>query len=387
MREYVEILRDFQVIAENPKLQFERFLAEGKKVVGCFPYFCPEELVYAAGMTPFGIWGADIEVTEAKRWCPDFICSILQTALELGIRGAYNGMAAVMIPKLCDSLKCTGANWECAVPGIPVINVAHEQNRKINAGIELTASQFRLISGELARLGGKNASDKDVFDAASLINKRRGALRVFSHLAAEHPEIVSPKERNNVIKSSYFMEAGPFVSMLQELNDILTVLPDSKWEGVRIVSTGIIADSPELLGIMEENNIMIADDQVLHESVSFRENACNSDDPYVGLAKRMAAIEGTSVLYDPRKRRAKELVELVRKASADGVIFVLTKFCDPEEYDYVPVKKLLDENGIPCLLVEVDRQTSGFEQARTAIEAFAGMIRSDRRGRYDFVNS
>jgi len=88
----------------------------------------------------------------------------------------------------------------------------------------------------------------------------------------------------------------------------------------------------------------------------------------------MAHIEGTSVLFDPGKRRASELVEIVRKTSAQAVIYVLTKFCDPDEYDYVPVKKLLDENKIPLLLVEVDRQDTGLEQARTAIEAFSSMI-------------
>ena len=374
MREYTKLLSEFKNVAQNPKAQFERLLQNGEKVIGCMPYFCPEELIYAAGMTPFGIWGGDIEVAESKRFFPAFICSILHTTLELGIRGEYNGMTAVMVPKLCDSLKCMGGNWEYAVPHIPVINVAHAQNRKMDAGIEFTASQYRKVITELAQLGGKTPSNKDISDAIELLNKRRGALRVFSQLASEHPEAVSPSARNNVIKSSYFLEAGPYISMLEELNEALNALPDSDWTGARVVTTGILADSPELLRILEENNISIAGDQVLHESVSFCKNVVVADDPVAALARRMAVIEGGSVLYDPGKQRAKELLKLVRKTSADGVIFILTKFCDPEEYDYVPVKKLLDENGVPCLLVEVDRQTSGLEQARSAVETFSGMI-------------
>ena len=374
MRNHTEILREFTSIAENPKHQFEKLLADGKKVVGCLPYFCPEELVCAAGMIPFGIWGADIEAAESKRWFPAFICSILHTALELGIRGDLDGMTAVMIPKLCDSLKCMGANWERAVPGIPVINVAHAQNRKMDAGIEFTAAQYRAVSGELERLGGKSASDKDVTDATERLNIRRDALREFTRLAALHPDAVSPRQRNCVIKNSYFLEDELYVSMLLELNGILSAMPDSKWDGFRIVTTGVLADHPELLDILEKNKIMIAGDQILHESVSFSVNVQITDDPFIGLAKRMAAIGGASVLYDPGKLRARELLKLVRDTSANGVIFILTKFCDPEEYDYVPVKKLLDENGVPCLLVETDRQTSSYEQARTAIEAFTGML-------------
>ena len=374
MQKYAEILGRFNSIANNPGEQFDRLLADRKRVVGCMTYFCPEELVYAAGMVPFGIWGADMEAAESKRWFPAFICSVLQTALELGIKGAYNGMTAVIIPKLCDSLKCMGANWERAVPGIPVINLTHAQNRRIDAGIEFTASQYRAVLAELINLGGKAADGDDVASAIGLLNKRRGLMRTFVQLATVHPDIVTPGSRNDVIKSSYFMEADSYNSLISELNEALRCLPEPKWDGHRIVTTGILADSPELLRIFKENSIMIAADQVMHESVSFREDVETVGDPFVGLARRVAAIEGASVLYDPGKRRAHELLRLVRSASADGVIFVLTKFCDPEEYDYVPVKKLLEENRVPCLLLEVDRQASGFEQIRSAVEAFTGIL-------------
>ena len=372
-----KLLSDFDSIAKDPKKQLDALLSEGRKVVGCLTCFCPEELIYAAGMTPFGIWGADMETIESKRWFPAFVCSILHTTLELGIKGVFDGLTAIIVPKFCDSLKCMGANWESAVPGVPVVNVAHAQNRKMDAGIEYTASQFREVSRELVRLGGKSASDKDISGAIRLLNKRREAMRAFVRLAAERPEAVSPKARNDVIKSSYFMEAGAYTVKLMKLNTLLSALLEQKWNGVRVVTTGILADSPELLGILEDNGIAIAADQILHESVSFIEDVIDAGDPVVGLAKRMAALEGTSLLFDPGKKRASQLLKLVRKTSADGVIFVLTKFCDPEEYDFVPVKKLLEENGVPCLLVEVDRQTSGYEQARTAIEAFAGILKSE----------
>ena len=47
--------------------------SEGKKCVGVLPYFCPEELVYAAGMLPCGLWGAEMQVSESKRYYPAFI--------------------------------------------------------------------------------------------------------------------------------------------------------------------------------------------------------------------------------------------------------------------------------------------------------------------------
>lgn len=49
----------------------------------------------------------------------------------------------------------------------------------------------------------------------------------------------------------------------------------------------------------------------------------------------------------------------------------MTKFCDPEEYDYPQMKKDFEEAGIPHVLIETDMQMKNYEQARTAIQAFS----------------
>jgi benzoyl-CoA reductase/2-hydroxyglutaryl-CoA dehydratase subunit BcrC/BadD/HgdB len=81
------------------------------------------------------------------------------------------------------------------------------------------------------------------------------------------------------------------------------------------------------------------------------------------------------MLFDPEKYRGTMLMELVKDSGADGVLFTQTKFCDPEEYDYVPLKRMLDATGIPSLQVETDQQTANYEQARTAIETFCELLR------------
>ena len=68
-------------------------------------------------------------------------------------------------------------------------------------------------------------------------------------------------------------------------------------------------------------------------------------------------------------------MQLAKASGADGVVWLMTKFCDPEEFDYVPVKRMLEKAGIPLLAVETDQQTPSYEQARSAVEAFAEMLR------------
>ena len=362
-------------VCASPKAQLRAAVDAGKKAVGVLPYFCPEELVYAAGMLPFGLWGAEMQANESKRYYPAFICSILHTTLELGLRGELNELSAVMIPISCDSLKGMGANWQYGVKTVPVINVAYAENRKIAAGAEFTRSQFRKILGQLEEICGHAVSDGDIAAAIAVYNENRAALRAFCSAAAKHPEAVTPAKRSAAIKAGYFMDRAEHTKALRELTEALCALPEAKWDGLRIVTTGILADAPALLNILEDNRIAVVDDQVAHESGFFRTGTPVTDDPVFGMAQRLGEIEGCSVLFDPGKQRGKELVELAKSANADGILWVMTKFCDPEEYDYVPVKRMIDAAGIPLLAVEVDQQMVNYEQARSAVEAFAEVLR------------
>lgn len=369
-------IEELKAISANPKKELKNTIAAGKKVVGILPYFCPEELVYAAGMMPFGLWGAMIQVNESKRYFPAFICSLLHTTLEMGIKGELDDLSAVMIPICCDSLKGMGANWEFGVgKKVPVINVAYAENRKIKAGIEFTASQFRKIRKQLEEIAGLKITDEAITDAIKIYNENRRAIMQFSDVAATHPKEISLQTRSAIIRAGYFMDRAEHTKALLEICEELKAVPTSEEGYIKIVTTGILADMPQLLEIMEKNNMVITCDQVAHESVNARYEVPETEDPIEGMAQRLADIEGCSVLFDPEKKRGQQLIQMAKETKADGILFVLTKFCDPEEYDYVPVKRMTDLADIPMLQIEIDQQMTNFAQAESAVQAFSEMLK------------
>ncbi|MBR3398038.1 MAG: 2-hydroxyacyl-CoA dehydratase [Lachnospiraceae bacterium] len=362
-------------ITMNPKAELKEAVASGKKVIGIMPYFCPEELVYAAGMLPFGLWGAEMQANESKQYYPAFICSILHTTLEMGLKGELDDLSAVMIPISCDSLKGMGANWEAGVKNVPVINVAFAENRKIAAGIEFTRSQFRKIQKQIEEIAGRTVSDDEIRKAITIYNENRCAILAFSKAAATHPAEVTAADRCAAIKAGYFMDRAAHTELLNEVTAELENLPASDEGYLKIVTTGIIADAPRLLDIIDKNKMVIVDDQIAHESVNARYVIPEAEDPVLAMAERLAEIEGCSVLYDPGKKRGTQLVEMAKNAGADGILFILTKFCDPEEYDYVPVKRMTDSASIPMLQIEIDQQMTDYGQPESAIMAFAESLR------------
>ena len=78
MRDVVEILNELQEIADHPRRALNKWKEEtGKGAVGIMPVYCPEEIVYAAGVLPVGIWGGQTQISKARAYLPPFACSIM----------------------------------------------------------------------------------------------------------------------------------------------------------------------------------------------------------------------------------------------------------------------------------------------------------------------
>ena len=74
------------------------------------------------------------------------------------------------------------------------------------------------------------------------------------------------------------------------------------------------------------------------------------------------------------KPRGQMLIDMTKKYNADAVVICMMRFCDPEEFDYVMIKKACEKADIPVTLIEVDRQMKQFEQIRTNLETFRDMV-------------
>lgn len=373
-------IQEFAAIAANPGAQLAKFKAEGKKVVGVLPYYAPEELVYAAGMVPMGIWGSnDKEISRSKEYCATFYCTIAQLALEMLLDGTMDQLDALITPTICDTLRPMSQNFRVAVGSkIPCIFLAHPQNRFDDFGVEFCKDQYRSVLEKLAFLAGHDVTNKDILKAIKVYNASRAARREFVKLANEHCDVVNPIQRSAVLKASFFMLKDEYTEKLVALNEELKALPKADWKGTKVVTSGIICDNPKLLQIFIDNNIAIAADDVAHESRAFRFDAPeNVEDGLLALALQFSSMDYDILLYDKfsnQNRRAEDVVAKIKESGAQGLVLFMQQFCDPEEMEYPYLKRALDAAGIPHIKLGVDQQMRDFGQASTAIQAFADVL-------------
>lgn len=373
MANKTELLEAFHKVATNPAAQLKKYTDAGLKVVGCVPVYTPEEIIHSMGAVPMGVWGADTELKESKQYFPAFICSIMQSVLELGMRGTYNGISALVIPSLCDSLKCLGQNWKYAVPSIPFIPMTYPQNRNNEVGFQFVKAGYNRVIADLEKATGLHFDDAELAKSNEVYNHHNALMRKVSKLLADHPEITA-EQRSDIFKSATFMRKEEHSELVEQLIAALEAEPAATGKKIRIVTSGILADSPSLLTILDENNMQVVADDVAAESRQYRTDIPQADTALDALCRKFCAMGNCSVLYDADKTRADLIVQMAKEQKADGVLVVLTKFCDPEEFDYVPIKHACEAAGIPQLLIEVDRQMNNYEQAKTALLTFKEML-------------
>ncbi len=376
----IEILvNEFSAIAADPHGQLKAYKAAGKKCIGVMPYYAPEEPVYAAGMVPFGMWGSNKKtIQRAKEYCATFYCTIAQLDLEMLLDGTMDLLDGVITPTICDTLRPMSQNIRVAMSEkLPCIFLAHPQNRFADWGKQFCFDQYTNVRTELEKIRGCAITDEEIRNAIKVFNKARAARREFVKLASAHCDVIDPIMRSAVLKAAWFMDKVEYTEKLTALNAELAALPEAKWNGVKVVTSGIICDNPTLLKIFKDNNIAIAADDVAHESRAFRTDASEEGDPMMALCEQFTNVDYEVLLYDPqsnKNRRGEFVANMVKESGAQGLVLFMQQFCDPEEMEFPYLKKALDAANVPYIKLGIDQQMRDFGQAATALQAFAEQL-------------
>lgn len=345
----------------------------GKKLVGCFPIYTPEELIYATGMIPIGMWGGYTESKNADKYLQGFCCSVMRNNTEHLYSGDYDILSAIVLTAFCDTMKCVVANWLATCPERKFITTIYPQNRKTEAAKSFLYEDFARLSEELEHISGIAVTEKKLEDAMAIYEEYRIAMREFCDLAAVHSDELNAVARHYILKASWFMDKKDFTKKIQKINDYLKTQP-KECNKKRVVLAGLMGEPIGLMEALDSNGFAIAGDDFANGMRQFRYVSESKGTVYEKLAERILNQDGCSLLYDEKKTRGMYLSEMVDKYHAAGVIAVQMKFCDPEEFDFPIYKKEIEAKGLPILYLEVEQRPDNSQQLLTRIQSFSEML-------------
>jgi len=366
-----------ELMARPPGAVAEAWKARhpGGRAVACYPVFAPAEVVHAAGMLPIAVLGGgtSVELTHADARFQSFVCSIAKSTLELGFQGMVKGVDGLVFSNICDVARNLGSIFGRNFPATFVEYLHLPQNSTSPSASVYAGEELRRLAAGFERAFGLGVTPTALAKSIEIYNALRARLRALYAFRIDEPHRLSTAELYTVLRG---VTAAPPEEALAWLDVLLAGLPARAVrprDRLRVVLEGVFCEQPPLglIEVLEEAGCAVVEDDLLLGWRWFTGDVAADGDPFerLGAAYVNQAVP-SSTRHESRQHRADGLLEKVRRARADAVIFMPAKFCEPALFDYVLMKQGLDRAGVPHLLVEFEEKMWTFERTRNEIETF-----------------
>jgi bzd-type benzoyl-CoA reductase N subunit len=365
-------------ILKDPYGYVKKFREEsGRKVVGTFCSYAPEEIILAAGAHPFRLFGSGEKIRLAEAHLQSYCCSLVRGALEDALAGRVDFLDGVVFPHTCDSIQRLSDIWRLNVPACFHLDVVLPVKLDTDGARQYMVDVLKRFRRELGEKLGGSISDDDLREAIRIMNRIRAALTRIYDLKGERPEILKGSDFYALVRAAMIMDRTRAVFLLEEVAAEMGIKSNSEvaaWPKKRIVLSGGVCNHPDIYTIIEEAGGAVVGDDLCTGSRYLSGLIDEKADPAEAIAERYRRRVVCPAKHRGLSERADHLVRLVREKRAQGVIFFLLKFCDPHAFDYPYLKEALDRLGIPSLLMEVEDRLPAEGQLRTRFETFVEMI-------------
>jgi benzoyl-CoA reductase subunit C len=365
-------------ILKDPNGYVKKIKAEnGRKVVGTFCSYAPEEIILAAGAHPFRLFGSGEKIRLAEAHLQSYCCSLVRGALEDALGSRLEFLDGVVFPHTCDSIQRLSDIWRLNVPACFHLDVVLPVKLDTNGARQYLIDVLNRFRVELGEKLGVTISDDDLRAAIRTMNRIRASLTRIYDLKGERPEILKGSDLHALVRAAMIMDRIRAASLLEEVAAEMekrSVSTVAAWPKKRIVLSGGICNHPDIYTIIEEAGGAVVGDDLCTGSRYFDGLIDEKTDPVTAIAGRILSRAVCPAKHRGLTDRADHLIRLVRERRAQGVIFFLLKFCDPHAFDYPYLKEALDREKVPSLLMEVEDRLPADGQLRTRFEAFVEMI-------------
>ncbi len=357
--------------------------AQGRKVIGTFCVFVPEELVLAADAVCVGLCaGAEIGKEAAEKILPRNTCALIKSFVGFKLNRLcpfIESCDLVVGETTCDGKKKAYEIFSDYAP----VYVMEIPQMKQACDRELWKAEVRRFKERIEAVAGKKITAASLKEAIKLVNRRRRVLQRLNQLRAAVPTPISGRDVLLINQVSFYDDPVRFTAKIGELCDELEKRVKAG-EGVapagtpRLMLSGCPMAVPnwKLPYIVESSGAVIVGEESCIGTRNIRDLVDESGDTLEemldSLVDRYMRID--CACFTPNQERLQNIVAMARDLQVKGVIHFALNFCQPYAMEAFKVGRALEEAGIPMLSIETDYSMEDVEQLKTRVEAFLEMV-------------
>jgi len=344
---------------------------KGRKVFGVFPAQYPKEILWAMNVLPVEIWDPPLTITHASEHLQPYICSVASLGLELIMQGKCELLDGFLFPHTCDSIQNLASIVHDYLGTQKPCYFFHHPTASATASAR--AFYREQLTGLIARLEEQlGPLDKSALEER--VQQGQRIVRVLSELydlRARGELDASNVEFYKIIRSGEYLHPDDFLPLLE---DFLSSARGSGSSGKGVVLSGILPNPLEMLALLDELGVRVAQDDLLCCGRRLPASARSAHDPLQALTDSYFVMPPCTTKNSPMHARVNELLYKTEQSNARGVIFYIVKFCEPELFDVPQVSGELKRRGLATLVIDCEVNQNLTGQMVTRVEAFAEMI-------------
>ncbi|MCP4664937.1 MAG: 2-hydroxyacyl-CoA dehydratase [Deltaproteobacteria bacterium] len=349
---------------------------EGRHLLGVFPAQYPREILWAMNIVPAEIWDPALDTTASDSRLQPYICSVVRLGLELILQGKCDFLDGFLFPHTCDSLQNLASIIHEYLPEKkPCYCFYHPRAPYGPAAREFYGNQLKDMVESLEWQFG-------LFNEAAFIKRvRQGQqiswlLQELYKLQAKGQLDVSNREFYRVVRLGEYLFPDDLIVELETF--LARNRRQEKKARTPVVLSGVLPNPPELLTLLDDIEVRVASDDFLNGSRRLLVPQKDLVDPFELLLECYFDMPPCSTRGSSISERSRYLLRLVDRTGAKGVIFNMTKFCEPEWFDVPHLKEELRKRGIPTLILDTELNKGLSGQMATRVEAFIEIVRAHR---------
>jgi len=370
-----KIKKEIEDIASRSYGDSASLLPKDRMPIGFFCPFVPEELIHAAGALPFRLMGAPAQITHAQAHLPPYCCHLVKSSLESLLKGELHFLKGVVFSHTCDSMKGLSDIW--AHKGLlslqfDLMTPAHLNSGRARPYFRAEMERFKdFLESNVGKI-----SPDDLKDSVRLFNRIRERLGEFYALRRGLIDYIPGDYFARIIRAGYVMDRDRYLELLEELLDSLPEQGEAG-EGdapTPIYLAGNMTHMDTYFSLIEDAGAVVVGDDLCSGARTFRLMVAEDQDPLEALTERYFRSFFCPTKYLSPQAHLDTLVQEVADSGAQGVIFLLYKYCEPYFFDYPDLKSVLESKGVSTLLLEVEDPFQSQEQLKVRIQAFVEML-------------
>ena len=376
------------VMSEVHGLRIRELLDEkaaGRKIIGSYCVFVPEEIVLAANATLVGLCsGADFAMEKVEQLLPRNTCALIKSSFgfKIGKVCPYLESADMIVGEnTCDGKKKAYETLGTLVDNLYVMDLPQTKTDQTR---DLLKAEYMKFKAAVEELTGVMVTAESLKSAIDVVNAKRAAIHRLSALRKADPAPISGLDALLANQVFFYDNPARFTESVNKICDELETLIQEKTGAFpagtpRILVSGCPQAVPnwKLHMITETAGAVIVGEE---SCVGERGTRNLTADTGTTVDEMMDAIvdryfQVDCAIFTPNPQRLEHIQEMVAKYNAQGVIHYGLQFCQPYLMESIPVEKALEEKNIPCLRVETDYGMEDAGQLKTRVEAFIEQLR------------